>query len=170
MKMKPIVQAIGLVVLTTVAVAAMRSRSSGPPSWTFFDMAEGALTIPDGATPEDFENSAKNLAFGTSYPTSIVPGDPQGKVLITVTGVALPTGEKQIVVNLQDESPDMVEARLYVNGVLKKTATRDNGRIVDSAGQAIATMTTYINLNTVAGIDVKWTDGTGYERYYDLGL
>lgn len=158
---------LGLLMLGGIVLAAAAFVPS-PPSVTLFDLKSIAFDRPAGATLSDEVGFASNFAFGTSEPTTLVAGDPQGKVTAVATGFRLSNGDHQVVITLQDESNDMMEAQVFVNGVLKKTATRANGGIIDSDGQAIATMAIYLNLVSFSTVDTYWTDTTGYQRFFAI--
>ena len=96
---------------------------------------------PPDATLEQREALMDHLMKGTPVPAGFTQVD-KGEVDSSFTGrVDFTTGELQIAVTVLDDSEDLEEARLLVDGVLQATASRANGGIVERAdGDALATL------------------------------
>ena len=90
-----------------------------------------------------------------------------GAVQATLTGIVDPgSGKQMTIVTVSDDIPDMIQARMYVDGQLQFTATRESGAIVDrpAQGYSIATMTVWLPPSTPIAIEVQWDTSTGTHK------
>jgi hypothetical protein len=100
-----------------------------------------AWRYPPDATLEQREALMDHIMRGTPVPAGFTELH-NSEVDSSFTGrVDFTSGEMQIAVTVLDDSEDLEEARLIVDGVLQATATRANGGIVERAdGDALATL------------------------------
>jgi hypothetical protein len=118
-----------------------------------------AWHYPPDATPEQEHALAEHFLTGTPAPAGFTQLKSLGEVDGSFTGrIDLTTGELQIEVTVLDDSEDLEEARLSVDGVLQATATRANGGIVERAdGDALATLQGWIpSVWNGYRVEVEW--------------
>lgn len=115
-----------------------------PQNIVVYDQKVDLYTSPIGMTTEQRIEFHEARNKGLPLPDGFAFVESQGNVKAILTGHVLKNGTAQIVVTLSDESADLEESRLYINGVLKVTATAANGRIETHEDLNIATMSTFV--------------------------
>ena len=106
----------------------------------------------------DAFHKGEPLPDGVSFVESL------GAIEASIPGVADPgTGDKLLVIRLNDEIDDLVEARVYLDGQLTFTATRASGSIVDrpAQGYSIATLTVWIPATAAFDLELQWDSEAG---------
>lgn len=118
-----------------------------------------AVNTPESMTTQDAVALIKAIKNKTALPLGFSLAGDLGNVELTSTGLLTPT-KWQAVATLVDDQGDIDEARLYVDGVLKKTATYANGQLEDIGAQTVATMTQFLPLSGSYSVRVEWETHT----------
>jgi hypothetical protein len=120
------------------------------------------FSVPANATVADRASFARNFAFGTNDPTTLSLVERKGEVNAVLTGLALsPSGERQLIVTVVDDIPDLLSCSVELNGQVGPLATRANGGVIDRNGQAIGTISLLIPKVPPIEIIVRWTSSLG---------
>ena len=155
-----------------VSAAGLAWVQSDPTSTskTVHHTKSAAFYAPSNSTTQDYVHFAHNLIYGTTWATALGSTAFEGEVKGVLTGLAIaPTGERQLVVTVVDDVPDVDSASVYVLGVLAATATRENGGVIERNGQAIATLGVLIPAGPPVQVEARWTSSSGVVRSAAVG-
>lgn len=123
-----------------------------------------------GASTQDIENFATNLAKGTNLPTSITTLSNEGTVTARLTDfVMYGTNERQVTITVADDPSDLTLAQVYLDGQILATATVQNGGIVVRGPNALATLSVLIPpAGQAYDLEVQWTASDTFVRSVSL--
>ncbi len=164
----------GLVVVVLGASSAILVQSGSWPLSSGGGSVSSGARLFDGLGPDtdpvaviDAFHKGEPLPAGVSYVESL------GAISASMPGVVDPgTGEQLLVVRLTEETEDLVEARIYVDGQTVFTATRAGGSIVDRAqqGYSVATMTIWIPQSVAFDIELHWDEESGLTQVSSVSI
>lgn len=159
-----------LVVGISAAGLALVQSGASTPSKTVHHTKSAAFYAPTDSTTQDYVHFAHNLIYGTSWATALGSTSFEGEVKGVLTGLAIePTAERQLVVTVVDDVPDLESASVFVSGVHAATATRQNGGVIDRNAQAIATLSVLIPAGNPVQVEARWTSSSGVVRSASVG-
>lgn len=153
---------LGLCALTLVALALYRPSTA----WSAGTVRAFTLSGPPVLTPEELRAANLALTMGEALPAGWRLEHDEGTVQVVDAG-KLGSG-KDWVVSVRARREDLVSATAYVNGSAVKTATRENGGIVDRAEDAVATLVVPVSSLAWAG-RVEWIGADGTVRSESRG-
>ncbi len=96
--------------------------------------------------------------------------DGESEVAVANTGISkAQTREVLHIATVTDELTDLDRAEIYLDGVLKNTATLGNGGITDNGdGTGTATLNLWVPRNGVHDYRVEWENASGVKKTREL--
>lgn len=154
--------ALSFGVLGLVAITLYRPSTA----WSAGTVQASTLSGPPVFTLEELRAANVAMTDGTPLPPGWGLEHDEGTVQVVDAG-KLGSG-KDWVVTVRAQPQDLVSATAYVNGSAVKTATRENGGIVDRAEDAVATLVVPVPAIAWAG-KVEWVGADGTVRSSSRG-
>lgn len=121
-----------------------------------------SLDIPAGSSPTQLTEFVEAFNNGDPLPAGFAVTKRWGEVKTELSGFADPaTGDVHQVTTIIDRSVDLDTATLSVDGQVVVTATRQNGKIFDRSGKAVATLAGFVPSGYGHTIIVEWISSDG---------
>jgi hypothetical protein len=117
-----------------------------------------SYTTQGNPTLDDLYQFVTDVANGVPpNPAFYTQENTHGTIDATLTGLTNLSGQKRCIVTIVDDTADLNSANLYVDGVLKSTATVANGRITDvGGGQSEALLPFWLPAHFPYEIKLHW--------------
>ena len=99
---------------------------------------------------------------GTALPPGIAPSKDYGTIEGYVTSLVHPTNGQRCLVSIVASNSDLTAAYIFIDGVVKATATIANGKIVDiGSGLSEATMSFWLPPSLPYVVKARWENSDG---------
>lgn len=153
-------------VLATVAFATISSRyqASDP-----YQVRSGQFNAVSGATKEQQDELLFDWLRGDTPDPMWVQSEDYSVEAARTNLIHAQTGANLHVITIVDEIADLVTAEIYLDGVLKDSATQGNGITDNGDGTATAILNVWKPRTGEHGYRLTWSDGFGVPKTHTLG-